>query len=295
MAKPSNLVLTPNSGVAPFQIRISGTDLFERPNCIARETFSLGGSNGVSTDGGVLCWMGTNPTRIDGKIGKAVNCNTTDARYFLAKNRLNGSEATVTSGANMLFPKSTLTGPFYVSIWARRTVAGSFSGSLFDFFNSNFGQPSSMVATFDTDQIALAVSANGRLAASIGKYLANTVGAIKCIYSADNVFSNVGVWHNIVVTWNGVAIDPPQIYFDGILVPVTVYKNDSMTGFALTTNGSYCVNRIGYGRSISTATPPTPTNTYFNGDICDINVGNVFADQTIALKLANLPKVEIIQ
>lgn len=294
MPAPSNIVLTPTSGVAPFVVSISGTDLFERPGFTRKETFTL-----LAPDSVPAAWQGTDPTRVDGKIGKAIRTGATSLNYLDTYTYNSAAD-----GNNNLWPNAgsatSVTGLF-VSMWikpAQLKHCGIFGSSCRDASNA-FSNPYN-IGTFS--QIAVFLRSDGRIG-----FIINSTGSstVKSVYTGPNVVS-LDTWTHVLCQWSSVtpwvSVDAPKIYINGILQSVTIISNANFAGLTSygtggTTGG---ISRIGDGPYCSSTLNTTFGNwvasgSAFVGDICDVYVGNRALTEAEIMMYANLPKVELIK
>jgi hypothetical protein len=285
MPAPSNIVLTPTSGVAPFSVSISGTDLFERPSYTRKETFTVAAPNSLPAG-----WVGTDPTRVDSIIGKGVTCSTTGARYLAAFT----TGDTTTAGSNDLWPGSNMVGltSIFISLWIKPSSLSQ--ACLINVIRGSAVAPvNPPVSTLA--QATIALQTDGRLTFAISQ---GGSALRKIVYTATGAIVN-NVWQHVLCQWTsvapGVSVDPPVIWIDGIKKSTTSYVNGNFTTITPVTNTQGC-STIGYGYGPS-QTPPANTwgLCYFNGSICDVYTGATFLSDADILKYANLPKVELIK
>ena len=297
MPAPSAITLTPNSGVAPFSVQITGTNLFERPSYTKKETFLVNAPDALP-----IGWRGTNPSRVDGVIGKGILCSPTGSRYLQGYSW--GSSGTTMNGANHLWPNTTgnMTSIF-VSLWIKpTTVTGSgifWMGSGGSCYVSS--DPYNMTYY---NQIGFHLQPDGTLGFALVTYISGTRS--KHVYTAPGAIV-AGQWQHILGQWTsvspGVSVDPPVIWINGVKQTTNIMLNYNYTDISYAANGTgpNGYTQIGYGPYGQPGYFPTTysggrfPSEYFNGIICDVYTGQAFLSDAQILMYANRPKVELIK
>jgi hypothetical protein len=300
MTAPTNITITPNEGVAPFEIRLTGDNMFERPGYYKKETFTVVGDDSPATD-----WVGQEPTRVDGKIGKAASIDPTKDQA------VRRTSVIYTHGD---FGKSLW--PFYsnegsTGIFTSFFIKLSDSSYNYPVLNAGFGGATAGNNTFpyNTSNSGMNVYINSE--GEINFYIVDTVGNDKMVQTKNGITKNE--WHHILCQWSSVesngitwvAMDSPTIYVDAVLQDCDVVKNDLITSLIDTYSSKG--SAIGKGAYVSTSTTAIPSTSYtgytFSDTaqargrflINDVYTGKAALNQDQILQYANLPKVEIIQ
>lgn len=280
MPIPSNIVLTPDTGIAPFEVQITGDDLFERPNYVAKETFTTAGTDSI-----VSAWKGVNPTRIDGIIGKSIkitpaisNSVSTDANSLIV-HKTSGSKGVLDtlSGGNNLFKASIRTNvQFMVSMWLKPdSINTSYAHGILHLAKGNgnanagyeYNVPGSSGGLGSTvysgiDKIVIWKSAGNKLVVSFqGCNVQRNASKLKTIYVdlplveyPDSTGINgagdyeINKWNHLLVQWNGDALGLPDIWINGNKLLQSNYgiiKNDAIEDFWVTTDGLSTLTQSG--------------------------------------------------
>lgn len=260
-------------------------------------------------------WLGSMPTRMDGQIGKcmvAAVASTYMKSYYVSSP---GAPDIAASGSNCLFPCSIANKVF----WSTRIFVTSGSTSttvpIGYFYKSNssggtVSGPGTTTASSNIDYMALYITSTGRISFTLnGKHTDGSNPAKKWVYTTATATVNYGAWNHILCQWNGVALDTPEIWVNGVKFGCTVLVNNLLGGFTWVTSDDYAsgAGKTAYAQcnlgNASVYTGGTPdgvsanTNLYLpiGTKICDVYIGNQYLTDSQVLMYANLPKVELIK